>query len=492
MKNSSLFLVRSRFHALAAAFVLASPAAVLRAETYYVAPMGSDAAPGSSAYPWATIQKACDSLKPGDTAIVRAGIYNEQVYFENSGNAEDGFITLRAEGKVVVTAIGLDDDNVFYIEDRSYLRIHGFEIRDLTTSDGSGIRVEGSGSHLEFIENRIHGIRGKNAMGITLYGTDTDRPLSDILVSGNEIWDCDAAPSEALTLNGNVTRFQVIDNHLHDIRGIGIDFIGGEKGMVEDRSLVARDGVCLRNRVERARANYGGGYGAGIYVDGGRNILIEHNIVSECDLGIEVGAENPGAEATDIEVRGNIVRGNDKAGLVFGGYSRKAGRVHGCRFLNNLVSGNTAHKKAEAELWIQIAGENLVRNNLIVGLPGAKRPLLRGDDGGAPVDLEFNLWFVPGGGAGVDLVDWDGKGFATLAAFADSTGLGHRAYPVDPMLAADGVHLSPGSPAIDAGDPRLDASGEIVRDLDGEERIQGAAVDLGPDEWSGGSRVTKS
>lgn len=60
------------------------------------------------------------------------------------------------------------------------------------------------------------------------------------------------------------------------------------------------------------------------------------------------------------------------------------------------------------------------------------------------------------------------------------------------MLAADGVHLSPGSPAIDAGDPRLDASGEIVRDLDGEERIQGAAVDLGPDEWSGGSRVTKS
>ncbi len=32
-----------------------------------------------------------------------------------------------------------------------------------------------------------------------------------------------------------------------------------------------------------------------------------------------------------------------------------AGRVEDCEFLNNLIVGNTSHKKAQAEVWIQWA-----------------------------------------------------------------------------------------------------------------------------------------
>ena len=50
------------------------------ANQYYVdASRGNDAANGSSNAPFATIQKAADIVKPGDTVIIRPGVYYENV-----------------------------------------------------------------------------------------------------------------------------------------------------------------------------------------------------------------------------------------------------------------------------------------------------------------------------------------------------------------------------------------------------------------------------
>ena len=48
--------------------------------TYYAAPKGDDAHPGTEAQPWATLRKAAASVRPGDTVRIRAGDY-----FEPSG-----------------------------------------------------------------------------------------------------------------------------------------------------------------------------------------------------------------------------------------------------------------------------------------------------------------------------------------------------------------------------------------------------------------------
>ncbi|MCB1086189.1 MAG: right-handed parallel beta-helix repeat-containing protein, partial [Verrucomicrobiae bacterium] len=305
-----------------------------------------------------------------------------------------------------------------------------------------------------------------------------DTPVSHLVIDGNEIHDCDAAPSEALTLNGNISDFEVTNNHVHDIRGVGIDFIGGEDGMVDDKTKVARNGICRGNRVERVRANYGGGYGPGIYVDGGREIVVERNWVSECDLGIEIGAENSGVEVTGISVLSNVISGNDKAGLVVGGYDKKRGRVNGCRFSNNLIRENTHHAKSEAEVWIQWASGNVFRNNLIVGRPGAKQPLLSSEISGQENDFDFNLWYqAEGGGRFI----WDGKEYPDFGAYREATGLDRRSYRVDPKLDADGIHLQADSPAIDAADPEI-AIEEGALDIDGEPRKKGERVDIGPDE----------
>ena len=373
------------------ALLLVSRAATSAAATYVVAASGGD---------FTAIQPALNVAVAGDTVLVheKPTPYFEKVMFPASGNEVDGFITLAVaagEHPVIdgtgVASTGGAGENMVLIDSRSWVKVIGFEIRnDLGVSDGSGVRVLGAGSHIEIRANHIHDVRGQNAMGITVYGTAAS-PISDLVIDGNEIEHCEPAPSEALTLNGNITDFEVTDNSVHDVDNIGIDFIGGETDIQPDAAKVARNGICRGNRVARARSSYGGGFAGGIYVDGGASITIENNVVTESDLGLEVGAENRGIVTTGVIVRDNVLIANDKTGLVFGGFASSVGRVRGCAFLNNTLYRNDTLGSGFGELWIQYAEDNVVRNNVIVA---AQRRLLTSDAGNVGNALDYNLWFT--------------------------------------------------------------------------------------------------
>jgi len=75
---------KTAFTAILCAIISLSSARV-RSETFYVAPDGIDTAAGSQAAPWLTIQHAADALKPGDTVVVSAGIYREQITLKQGG-----------------------------------------------------------------------------------------------------------------------------------------------------------------------------------------------------------------------------------------------------------------------------------------------------------------------------------------------------------------------------------------------------------------------
>lgn len=292
---------------LGAILALASAAASAGATVYTVAASGGD---------FTTIQAALDVAVAGDTISVKEKPtpYFEKLVFPRSGDASSGHITLEAApGETpVLDGTGVTGDHMVLIDSRSYVKVIGFEIRNLLGArDGSGVRVLGAGSHIEIRRNRIHDIRGTSAMGITVYGTAA-APIADLVIDGNEVHDCEPAPSEAITLNGNVQGFAVTNNVVRDVDNIGIDFIGGETDIQPDPTKVARDGVCRGNTVMRARSRYGGGFAGGIYVDGGRDIVIENNVVTESDLGIEIGAENTGIVTRGITVRNNVVFRNDK------------------------------------------------------------------------------------------------------------------------------------------------------------------------------------
>ena len=62
--------------------------------TYYVATTGNDSNLGTEASPLRTIQKAADTVSAGDTVLIKAGTYYEQVYIKVSGTAEN-YITFK-------------------------------------------------------------------------------------------------------------------------------------------------------------------------------------------------------------------------------------------------------------------------------------------------------------------------------------------------------------------------------------------------------------
>jgi cysteine-rich repeat protein len=438
---------------------------------------------------FATIQAALNAAQAGDTVQVRSGTYGEKLVFPRSGNTVNGHITLTAfpGDAPVVDGTGVPGENLILIENRSYLKVIGFELRNnLGVSDGSGVRILGAGSHLEIRYNRIHDVRGSDAMGITVYGTAAT-PISDLIIDGNQIYDCDPFRSEALTLNGNVTAFAVTNNLVRDVNNIGIDFIGGETDIQPDPSKVARNGVCRGNTVLRANQQ-GGGFAGGIYVDGGRDIVIERNLVVGSDLGIEVGAENPGTVTDNIVVRDNVLLQNRKTGLVFGGFAASVGRVRNSQFLNNTTWHNDQDGEGFGELWIQFADTNAVRNNLFVST--AQNRLLTCEDGCIDNALDYNLFFTGGPGAAQFL--WDGTSYAGLGAYQAASAQDAHSLVADPLLldpANGDVHLRSASPAIGAGDPAFVAApGET--DLDGAPRLNGARVDLGADELTCGDGAT--
>ncbi len=395
-------------------------AGLIHAADFYVSSQGNDQADGTKADPWRTIQHAATVLKPGDTAHVQAGTYHEKIEIQAQGSKAGGFVTFQAEGRVILSGKGADGDNMWHVKDRSYIRIIGFEITEHTgVKDGSGIRLEGSGSHLELKQNVIHGIRGKDAMGITVYGSNSEVPLSNIVIEGNTIADCEPARSEAMTLNGNVTDFQIVNNVVKDVNNIGICMIGGESWLSKDPNKVTRNGICKGNKVMRARSNYEDGYAAGIYVDGGRDIVVENNEVTGCNLGIEVGAENKGIVARNVIVRHNVIWHNQKGGLVFGGYEKNAGRVSECTFTGNICYQNDRSEDVNGELWIQWASDNVVTGNVFWA--GDEAMMLQADTAGTKNTLKDNVYYTASGEEEANFT-WKGHDVTGFETFRQQTG----------------------------------------------------------------------
>ncbi len=75
---------------------------------YYISPSGNDTAPGTLEDPWRTMQKAVDTLMPGDTLFVRGGQYDGVITgwsFEYSGTASQPITITNYPGEQVVFKI---------------------------------------------------------------------------------------------------------------------------------------------------------------------------------------------------------------------------------------------------------------------------------------------------------------------------------------------------------------------------------------------------
>lgn len=487
--------------------IIFSLALNVSAATYYVATNGVDTNSGASTNaPWRTIQKAANSLAPGDTAIVRGGVYNESVTFHVSGSATGGFVSFQNfPGETpVVDGTGLTIPQLDYaaglleFTNARYVVVQGFEIRNYQTSSSSfvpaGIDITGAPHDLAFISNRVHNIANlntsssANAYGIAVHGT-LPQAISNLVFRNNEIYSNTLGQSETFSLNGNVNGFEISGNFVHDNNNIGIGFIGYE-GVCSDASQdYTRNGICRSNLVwnisDAANPSYpANDFSAdGIYSDGGSNVLIELNQVHHCDLGVELASEHKGHAANNCICRDNLIWSNYTTGISIGGYSTSVGRTLNCVITHNTLYHNDTRQSGTGEMEFQWSPlSNAITHNIFVA---NSQNLLIGNQFTQNTNnlVDWNLYYAPGGANGSSW-EWKKTSYASFSAWKSGTTNDAHSIFADPLFinaTNANFHLGTNSPAVNAGATNFAAApGEL--DIDLQPRVAFGRTDIGADE----------
>ncbi|HEY1613938.1 MAG TPA: right-handed parallel beta-helix repeat-containing protein [Rhizomicrobium sp.] len=476
--------------------------------TYYVATNGNDGNSGSQAAPWLTIQHAADTVAAGDTVLVRGGVYNEHVGFSASGDSAHGIITFaNYPGETaVIDGTGLDIPHgqfgLFTFADISNVVAEGFELRNYKTTKLNevpiGIYVTGAGRGLEIVNNHIHNIEtraktnpnqcGSDAFGLTVYGTRAPQAIQSLAIAGNEIDHLKTGCSETLSLDGNVRKFAVLNNRVHDDDNIAIGAIGFERVSHVEKYDQARDGMIRGNTVYNITSygnpDYGRQYAAdGIYVDGGRNIIIEQNLIHHSDLGIELASEHSSHVSSYVTARNNVIYAGNSAGVSIGGYGRKRGGTDHCIVINNTLYGNDTKKTGSGEFQVQYyATNNLFENNIAYATPQALMVNDFTDSSANPATVDYNLWFSDVGANKAHFV-WQKTRYTGYDAWRNASGQDADSPPFsDPQFVTLGntpdLDIQPSSPAANTGIV-LDPNVVGTVDFAGSARVQNGTINIG-------------
>lgn len=479
-----------------------TPISTLLPGSYFVSLSGSDSNPGTLAAPWRHIQYALDRVGAGSTVNVMDGVYNEKVTFPRSGVSGSYIVLQNYTGQAPVidgTGVSISGETgLVTIENKQYVKLIGFEIRNLKAGGVSsafpqGISVRGNGAFIEIRNNRVHDIENScrrcGAHGIAVYGRDPNASIHDLLIDGNEVFNGQFGWSESLVLNGNVEFFTVSNNTVHDNDNIGIDFIGFEGENPDPALDRARDGTVVGNLVYNINSYGNPAYGnersaGGIYVDGGTRILIERNIVHHSNLGVELASEHSGKNTSFVTLRNNFFYNNTQTGIAMGGYDTKRGSTENCVIVNNTLYNNFTQGDWGAELYIQFDTRNNIIKNNIIYANASKRYMESWSAVMTNNVMDYNLFFASGGGTAGTWI-WKGVTYSTFAAYqSGSTNDGHGLVGADPLLVnptSGDLHISAGSPAINVGE-NLSSTQMGTTDIDAESRIRGGTVDIGADE----------
>ena len=473
---------------------------------FYVSTTGSDSNPGTQTAPWRTVQHAADTARAGSTVNVRGGVYEELVSINASGNATDGYITLRSYPGETAT---LDAEHfapsgrnaVLTIQNKSYVRIEGLEIRNFHTAEHRltplGISVIGSGSHIELLKNNVHHIqqtfegrdapgRGGNGFGIAVYGTDGKTSISELVIDGNEVHHLKTGSSESLVVNGNVTNFRITHNVVHDNNNIGIDVIGFERTAPDPAVDQARDGLVSGNLVYNITSRGNPAYrndesSDGIYVDGGTRVLIEQNVIHDVDFGIELASEHKDRATSYITARNNLIYHCHTAGVSIGGYAPERGHTDHCTVVNNTLYDNDTSGTGSGEFQMQWnMADDIFENNIVYAGPRCLITLNRSQvETQSPVTIDHNIYYCASGSKSSTWKEFT----ATVTGFdqyVQSTGNDRHSRFLDPYFVdatAHDFHLRSDSPAIATGTTDGVPVGEL--DLEGSPRVKSGKIDIG-------------
>lgn len=298
-------------------------------ESFYVSTEGDDYAnPGTIDRPWGTIQKAANSVEPGDTVYIRGGTYHEIVDLQVSGTSKSYITFTSYPGETAIidgTGLGGYYQCLFNVNAQSYIVVKNLSITN-ASGQGIGYSINKYGTHDIIIQNcstsktQNSGIHFYHSNNIVIDGVSVDKANL-----GHE--------QEGITL-ADVDNFEIKNCTLNNLHMEGIDAkTGCKNGKIHD------------NIVENSIMD-GENSGVGIYVDAAgydsSNIEIYNNKVKNTHQGIVLASET-GGTLTNISIHDNIADDCKYTGLEIAGWAY--GRSHPMdkiKFYHNTVSGATS------------------------------------------------------------------------------------------------------------------------------------------------------
>ncbi|MGD1021205.1 MAG: right-handed parallel beta-helix repeat-containing protein [Candidatus Sulfotelmatobacter sp.] len=448
---------------------------------FYVSKSGKDTSSGSYTAPWLTIQHAANSVSAGATVYVETGVYNESVTLPASGTASNPITVESYPGETaVIDGTGLSvsgTQGLINIVNQSYITVNGFEIRNYTTSKAAltpaGIWVTGSGSGVQLLNNLVHNItttseKNGNAFGIAVYGTSST-PITDLIISGNQVYSLKTGESESVNVDGNVTYFTITNNIVHDNDNIGIDAIGFE-GVGPTGYDQAKYGEISGNTVYNISAIHNPGEGNsydadGLYCDGCAYVIFERNTVHNCDLNMEAASEHKTHDSSYVTIRNNLFYDANTVGVSIGGYASGVGGSDHIVIVNNsLYNNNTKNQGTEFQIQHNAppSNGNFFENNIVYA--GSQNVWIYSYVSGSTATANWNLYYSAAGYVQGTSIDWGGKSnYKTYAAYQSGSGEDANSPNTNPLYidlssTPPNLDLASNSPAVNAGGTSLTCS----------------------------------
>jgi hypothetical protein len=440
--------------------------ATTTAATWYVAPNGNDANPGSIGAPLATLPAAIDLAAPGDEILLRQGTYTSQEVRVNKSD-----LTIRSYPGEWATLVAITNDPdiascIWYNEPD----VTGGLLENLEIIGGYyyGVSFE-TNWEWGVPPGARHGASNITLRNCRIHDTGRDcikiKPGCDgIQVLSCELYNSGVGPG----------------NNPQDPNAEGIDNVNG-------------DGMVVRNcHIHHTSTT-------GIYAKGGAsNCIIEENLLRACGeagilLGFYTDADyfDTGVNPDYYECRNSIARNNIIIGT--GGAGIGFFAAYQCSAYHNTVI--TASPLYHAPIFFN-TGDIWISNSLTLNPPNVDVQVhdnifvdqspntqndytleVRPNSLTGMTQIHHNIYQKTTGPASFeDGVNWPAR---TLAQW-QTAGYDANSMETDPLLDAN-MHLSLGSPAIDAG------QGGAANDYDGDARNIGPGNDIGADEYNPGN-----
>jgi len=211
-----------------------------QAATYYVAPTGNNANPGTIGQPFATLQKAQDVANPGDTIYMRGGTYTLTSYVNitKSGSAGNVINVLNYPAEIpILDGINLTNDSFPNIRlSGSYWYIKGLEI---INAPYSGIYITGSNNTIEF--SNVHHNVQLNAQG---GGIQVASGSSNLILNNDvhhQSYGAGGTGGDGIEVAPQLTGNVIRGNRVWRNHDDGID-LWGSKGVLVENNWVWQNG----------------------------------------------------------------------------------------------------------------------------------------------------------------------------------------------------------------------------------------------------------